>query len=174
MRTSTMTRREARLQRVEEHVGFENAHDLDGILGTLAPEPVFQDLAWNDTRVGLPEVRAHYAELLRGIPNLAIDVSRCHAADETVLLEATVRGTHIGTLHGLPATGRRFEFPLCAVYTFDEEDRVAGERIYYDRATVLAQVGLFRDPRTPLGRWLTPLRHPFTVTRALSRAFLRL
>jgi len=28
------------------------------------------------------------------------------------------------------ATGRRLEFPLCGVYTFDEDGKLAGERIY--------------------------------------------
>ena len=34
---------------------------------------------------------------------------------------------------------------VCGVYTFDEEDRLAGEKIYYDRATVLRQFGVFHD-----------------------------
>ena len=68
---------------------------------------------------------------------------------------------------GLPATGHRFDFPLCAVYTFDSEDRLAGERIYYDRATVLRQVGVLSEPTSVKGRLGALLFHPITVIRAL-------
>ena len=61
------------------------------------------------------------------------------------------------------------KFPLCGVYTFDEEGKLAGERIYYDRGSVLHQVGLYRDPQTVLGRLETVLAHPVTVARAYAR-----
>ena len=80
-------------------------------------------------------------------------------------LEA-VMGTHLGAWRGLPATGRRVDFPLCGVYTFDADDRLAGERIYYDRATVLRQLGVFREPSTVFGRVMTALTHPLTIARA--------
>jgi hypothetical protein len=61
------------------------------------------------------------------------------------------------------------DFPLCGVFTFDAEDRLAGERIYYDRATVLRQLGVFREPSTWLGRMVTALAHPVTIVRADAR-----
>ena len=69
----------------------------------------------------------------------------------------------------MPATGRRVEFPLCGIYTFDTQDRLAGERIYYDRGTVMRQLGLFHEPEGRLGRLVTALSHPLTITRALLR-----
>jgi hypothetical protein len=50
------------------------------------------------------------------------------------------------------------------VYTFDDADKLAGERIYYDRATVLRQVGVFHEPEVTLGRVSTILTHPVTIT----------
>jgi hypothetical protein len=32
------------------------------------------------------------------------------------------------------------------VYTFDADDRLAGERIYYDLGSVLRQLGVFHEP----------------------------
>jgi len=49
------------------------------------------------------------------------------------------------------------EFPLCGVYTFDADDKLAGERIYYDRGAVLGQLGLFHEPCEGLGRVVTVL-----------------
>jgi hypothetical protein len=59
----------------------------------------------------------------------------------------------------MPATGRRVEFPLCGVFTFDTQDRLAGERIYYDRATVMRQLGLIHEPGGAGGRLATALRN---------------
>lgn len=90
-------------------------------------------------------------------------------ADEAVIIECEIRGTHLGWWRGLPPTGRRVRFPLCAVYTFAEGDKLAGERIYYDRTTVLRQLGVLHDPESPLGRALTPITHPITLGCALFR-----
>jgi hypothetical protein len=32
------------------------------------------------------------------------------------------------------------DFPLAAVFTFDDQERLAGERIYFDTALMLAQM----------------------------------
>ncbi len=90
-------------------------------------------------------------------------------ASETVVLEVTIRGTHLGPWRGVPATGRRVDFPLCAVYTFDAQDRLAGERLYYDRGIVMRQLGLFHEPEGTLGRLTTALVHPVTIARAFLR-----
>jgi hypothetical protein len=55
------------------------------------------------------------------------------------------------------------------VYTFDPQDRLAGERIYYDRATVLRQLGVFHEPQTFLGQLCTVAAHPLTIAGALAR-----
>ena len=55
-------------------------------------------------------------------------------------------------MRGLPPTGRPVQFPLCGVFTFDAENRLAGEKIYYDRATVLHQLGVFHEPDGVVGR----------------------
>jgi hypothetical protein len=59
------------------------------------------------------------------------------------------------------------------VYTFDEDDRLAGEKIYYDRATVLRQLGVLHEPQTVLGRISMLVTHPVTVARALARKLVR-
>ncbi len=58
---------------------------------------------------------------------------------------------------------------MCAVYTFAEGDKLAGERVYYDRVTVLNQLGVLHDPEAALGRTLTAITHPLTLGRALFR-----
>ena len=88
-------------------------------------------------------------------------------------MEVIIRGTHLGAWKGLPATGRRVEVPLCGIYTFDAEDRLAGERIYYDRATVLRQLGVFHEPASGVGRICILATHPLTIARALAGKLFR-
>jgi hypothetical protein len=58
------------------------------------------------------------------------------------------------------------------VYTFDPDDRLAGEKIYYDRATVLRQLGVFREPQSVLGQICILATHPATIARAFTRKLL--
>ena len=157
----------ARLATVAEHLRSENRHDLEALMATFGPDARYDDEPWQDHRAGLQEVRAYYVELLRSMPDLAIEVRQQHVASDAIIVEVTIRGTHMGPWRGVPATGRRMEFPLCGIYTFDTQDCLAGERIYYDRAAVMRQLGLFHDPAEAFGRVMTALTHPITITRAL-------
>jgi steroid delta-isomerase-like uncharacterized protein len=163
----------ARLAIVEHHVRLENAHDLDGVLQTFGNTAQYDDEAWGEHYKGADGVRHFYEQLMKALPDLRIEVVRRHVAEDAILLEVMIRGTHLGEWRGLPATGRRVEVPLCGVYTFDSDDRLAGERIYYDRATVLRQLGVFHDPQSVLGQLCTLATHPVTVAQALARKVLR-
>jgi hypothetical protein len=86
-----------------------------------------------------------------------------------VVLEVVIRGQHLGPWRGLPATGAQIELPLCGIFTFDSDERLAGERIYYDRATLLRQLGVFHEPDRPMGRITTLLTHPLTMAQIVLR-----
>jgi steroid delta-isomerase-like uncharacterized protein len=163
----------ARLGIVDEHIRRENAHDLDGIMRTFGRAARYDDESWSAHYVGRDEVRAFYGELLRALPDMQISVLRRHATGDAVILEVVIRGRHLGLWRGLPATGRRLELPLCGIFTFDESDHLAGERIYYDRATMLSQLGLFHEPERLSGRVAAVLMHPVTMARIIARSVFR-
>ena len=166
-------RRANRVALVEKHVRLENAHDLEGVLGTFGTDARYDDEAWNEHYTGASGVRAFYEQLMSALPDLHIEVVKQHATEDNVVLEVVIRGTQLGGCRGLPATGRRVEVSLCGVYTFDEHDRLAGERIYYDRATVLHQLGVLHEPQSLLGRVTTLATHPITIARAMCRKIFR-
>src|SRR5579872_3104349 len=142
----------ARIAIVEKHVRLENEHDLDGVLGTFGDTACYDDEAWGEHYQGAEGVRKFYEQIMKALPDLEIEVQRRHVTDYAVILEVIIRGTQRGEWRGLPPTGRRIEFPLCGIYTFDSKDRLAGEKIYYDRATVLNQLGVFHEPQSLLGQ----------------------
>jgi len=166
------SRRAARIALVERHVRLENDHDLEGVLGTFGETARYDDEPWGDHYEGRDGVRAFYEQLMKALPDLEIDVRRRHVTDEAIVLEVVIRGTHFGAWRGLSATGRKVEFPLCGIYTFDDQDRLAGEKIYYDRGTVLRQLGVFHEPQSALGQLAILATHPVTITRALARKLL--
>lgn len=163
-----------RISIVERHIRLENNHDLEGVLGTFGDTARYDDEPWDEHYEGPSGVRQFYEQLMKALPDLEIEVQRRrHVTDEAILLEVVIRGTHLGAWRGLPATGRRVEFPLCGIYTFDSEDRLAGEKIYYDRGTVLRQLGVFHEPQSLLGQISILATHPATLVKALFRQLTR-
>jgi steroid delta-isomerase-like uncharacterized protein len=161
---------------VERHIGLENQHDLAGVLDTFGDAARYDDEPWGEHYDRRDGVRQFYEQLMKALPDLEIEVQHQHVAADAIVVEVMIRGTHLGSWRGLPATGRRVEFPLCGIYTFDGDDNnvhLAGEKIYYDRGTVLRQLGVFHEPPSILGQVGILLTHPITIARALSRKLLR-
>jgi steroid delta-isomerase-like uncharacterized protein len=134
------SQRAARIKAVQEHFRIENTHDLDAVMATFWHTCSF--LANNELHDGREAVRAFYSECFRGFPDLRFDIKSLHVRDEAIPVEMVLSGTHSGTWFGIPPTGRRFEIPACAVFIFDEHDKIAGERGYFDSAFLLRQLGL--------------------------------
>jgi steroid delta-isomerase-like uncharacterized protein len=166
-------KRSARIAIVEQHIRLENEHDLESVLGTFGNDARYDDEPWSEHYTGRNGVGLFYQQLMKALPDLEIEVQRRYVADDAIVVEVIICGTHLGGWRGLPATGRRIEFPLCGVYTFDTDDRLAGEKIYYDRGTVLRQLGIFHEPQTVLGQISTLATHPVTIARAFARKLLR-
>jgi len=142
MKTATMdeSRLAARIKLVDEHVRAENEHELDGTMATMNEAPLFK--LNNDEISGQDGVRKFYADLFQGFPDLHVEVMQRHVSDEAIILEAIISGTHMREWSGIPASGRRFEIPICTVFPFDDNDQIAGERAYYDNALSLRQLGV--------------------------------
>src|ERR1043165_2474658 len=109
----------ARLKIVEEHVSLENRHDLMGVMGTFGATARYDDAPNGERHIGHEQVHSYYAGLLSALPDLKIDVCERHIAEAAILLEVVISGHHLGTWRGLPPTGRKVEFPLCGIFTFD-------------------------------------------------------
>lgn len=137
-----MADRAARERIVQEHVERELAHDLDALVETFTNESVWQDVASAETQDGHAEIRQHYDDLFTGFPDFSFEVTRKHSGDESIVLEVVITGTHSATWKGIPATGKAVRFPLCAIFTFGADDRINAEIVYYDRLTVLTQLGV--------------------------------
>jgi len=140
MSSISAERKAARLRLVQEHTRCENAHDLDGIMATFGERPVLRTNA--DAQEGHTAVKHFYGEFLTGFPDLRLDIVDLHCGDEGIASEMMLSGTHTAMWMGVPPSGRRFELKICAIYTFDPDDRLLEERAYWDNALIKQQLGL--------------------------------
>jgi steroid delta-isomerase-like uncharacterized protein len=163
----TAAAQKRREELVRRHVDAENAADYESALATFQ-HPRYEYVATDEVYDGAEQVLAHWRELDKAFPDQEIEIVALHFSDEAVLMEAIARGTHTGLLRGLPPTGRRFEQPFLAIFIF-EGDALVGERVYYDTATVLEQLGVARDPASLTGRLETAASHPLTIGRGIVR-----
>ena len=152
---------------VREHMDSENRHEFDATMATFH-HPRYELVATGDVYDGQEEVDGYFQESRTAFPDQRNELLALHHADHAVLVEAVVRGTHNGPLRNLPPTGKEWELPILAVFVFDD-DKLMCERVYFDSATMLRQLGIARDPLSIAGRLQTVAGHPLTISRALVR-----
>jgi steroid delta-isomerase-like uncharacterized protein len=134
----TQALREQREQIVREHMESENRHEFDATMATFG-HPRYEIIATGDVYDGEEEV-AGYFELTRtAFPDQRNELIALHHADDAVIAEFWLKGTHEGELRGMAPTGRSFEC-RCAAFFLFEEDRLVCERVYFDAATIFAQI----------------------------------
>ena len=163
--------RRARQAVLDAHSAAESAHDLDGVIATFH-HPRYEIVPTGEVFDGEEAVRRYHGENFAGIPDFAVEpIAAYHGAD-AVAEEAWVSGTHLGTYHGVPPTGRFVRVRVCGIFVF-EEDRLVCERVYYDLLTVLRGLGLARDPDSMAGQLTTMANHPLHLARTYGRELLR-
>jgi steroid delta-isomerase-like uncharacterized protein len=153
---------------VREHMDSENRHEFDATMATFH-HPRYELVATDEVHDGQEEVDRYFEETRRAFPDQRNETLAMHHADDAVLVEAVIRGTHRGPLRGLPPTGREFELPILAMFVFEGEDKLVCERVYFDQLTVLRQLGIAREPTSLTGRLETLVSHPLTISRGLVR-----
>jgi len=128
---------------VREHMESENRHEFDVTMDTFA-HPRYEIIPTGDVHDGEEEVARYFEETRAAFPDQRNELVALHHADDAVIVEFDLKGTHEGPLRGIPPTGRAFTCRTVAFFVF-EEDRLVCERVYFDVATILGQLGLGPD-----------------------------
>ena len=135
------------------HVASEfETEDLEATMATMVDEPYVTHLPTLAGGVGEGGVRRFYRDHFIG--HWPDDVRITHIARTTgadrVVDEMVMQFTHDRVmdtfLPGVAPTGRYVELPVVVVAGF-QDDKVASERIYWDQASLLVQIGLL-DPES--------------------------
>jgi ketol-acid reductoisomerase len=134
--------RERREAVVREHMASENRQDFAATLATFA-HPRYEIVPTSQVFDGEEAVRRYYAASRAAFPDQRNELRALRHADDAVIAEFDLLGTHRGTFLGSPPTGREFRCPMVALFVFEDGgDRLVCERVYFDAATILHQLGI--------------------------------
>ena len=130
-------------------------HDVEGAMRTMVAEPHVLHVPAATGGRGPAGVHRFYGEMFVGRSPRDADmvlISRTVGADRVVdemLFSFTHDVAMPWMLPGVPPTGRRVEIPLVAIVTF-RDGRIESEHVYWDQASVLAQLGLLSPNGLPV------------------------
>ena len=102
LNTDLRARREAI---VREHMESENVHDFDTTIKTFE-HPRYEIVPTGEVHDGEEAVRQYFDESRGDIPDQRNELIALHHADDAVIVEFTLKGTHRGPLRGIQPTGR--------------------------------------------------------------------
>ncbi len=135
---------DARLKLVEEHLRAENEHDVSGIMATFG----------SNAKFGLNGLTLDSAAAIRdlyegfgfggngGFSQIRAEVVQRHLGAESIVMELLLSGKHTAEWQGIPATNKEFSVPACAIFTFDADEKLAAETVYFDATIMLRQFGV--------------------------------
>lgn len=140
----------------EEHTRHEfKTQDLESTLATMVEDGYVNHIPVMTGAANKPGLREFYGRNF--IPAMPPDttltpISRT-VGENQLVDEMIFSFTHTQEmpwmLPGIAPTNRRVEVPLVAVVGF-RDGKVAFERVYWDQASVLKQIGLLVDPALPV------------------------
>jgi steroid delta-isomerase-like uncharacterized protein len=129
-----------RLDLVREHMRAENEHRFDAALDTF-DHPRYEILPTGEVYDGPERVSEYYRTSRTAFPDQRNENTVLHVAQDAVIAEFDLLGTHLGALRGIAPTGRTFRCRMCAVFEFEPGgERITCERIYFDQATIARQL----------------------------------
>jgi len=140
----------------EEHLRQEfNTRDPEATIDTMVPDAYVNHVPVLTGGLGHNQLREFYSRYF--IPKMPPDteivpISRTIGV-ERLVDEMIFRFTHTlemdWMLPGIAATGKRVECGLVVIVHF-REGKLASEHIYWDQASVLAQIGFLDTSRLPV------------------------
>ena len=139
--------RAARDAVIHEHIESENRLDFDATIATFG-HPRYELVGTGQVFDGEEQVRKYYAASRTAFPDQRNEIHTLRHADDAVVVEFDLLGTHLGNFAGFEPTGRTFHCRMAAIFEFDG-DRIVCERIYFDSGTILRQLDLVGDQVKP-------------------------
>jgi len=166
----------------DDHVAAEFVDmDLDATMATMTEDPYVNHVPVMTGGIGFEGVRQFYGDHFIGKwpSDIAITPVSRTVGESQVVDELVLSFTHDiempQLLPGVAPTGRHVQLAFCVVVGF-AEGKVAHEHIYWDQASLLAQVGLLDPSELPItgpeqaGNVLDPRARPLNELIRRSRS----
>src|SRR5271156_6077946 len=113
--------------------------DIEGFLALYSNSVIHHGYS-SRIRPGVSGLREHYTTLLKGLPDLRIEVEDIIAEGEKVAHRFTFFGTHRGELLGIPATGKQISASGMQINLFSGGKCIEVWSVH-DSYRFLAQIG---------------------------------
>jgi steroid delta-isomerase-like uncharacterized protein len=123
---------------VLRHMESENQHDFDATLATFS-HPRYELIATGQVHDGDEAVREYFRVSRAAFPDQRNELISLRHADDAVIVELWLLGTHTGRLGALEPSGRAFRTRMMAYFIFDEHGIVC-ERVYFDSGDIRRQI----------------------------------
>lgn len=126
------------------HRDAEARRDYDAVIDTFTEDCYIETIALGIRRDGREAARKAYVGYFTAFPDLAPDDHGFAFGDDHLVTWGLLRGTSGGDWFGVAPSGGSFAVPFTNVARF-KGDRMQGESIYFDLATLCEQAGLPLD-----------------------------
>lgn len=145
----------------EEHIGYEfSTRDVPSTIATMVKDAYVNHVPVMTGGYGQEALRRFYAEDFislmpadTSIQLISRTLGHSQQGEAQLVDEMIFSFTHTEEmpwmLPGIAPTHRQVDIPLVVVVGF-REGKLAHERIYWDQASVLKQIGLLTDPSLPV------------------------
>jgi steroid delta-isomerase-like uncharacterized protein len=128
----------------EIHRDAEARRDFDAVIETFTEDCYLETVALGTRSEGRAAARAAYVGYFTAFPDLMPSDIGSAFGDDVMISWGHLRGTSGGEWFGVAPSGRSFAVPFTNVTTFGD-DKMRGESIYFDLATLCEQAGLPLD-----------------------------
>lgn len=126
---------------LDQHFHYELTDDLDGVLGTLAPDATHDVIGWPTGPSHGREAARHFYETLYADLSDSSVVSRWRRyGDDFMVDESLWKGIARGRPFGLAGRDRPIEFRLFHFIEFTPEGAMAREQVWVDLAAIQRQL----------------------------------
>jgi steroid delta-isomerase-like uncharacterized protein len=133
-----------RLKTIRDHIRQESTHDMEGLLAGMTKDCLTDVVCVPKPYIGPKAVRRRYEEQWTGFPDFKVRVRKVIAlGHKFAVTENEWTGTHRGAFMGYPPTGKRVKVRAAVAWEF-RGNRLRGEYIYFDLASILRQIGALK------------------------------
>jgi len=121
-----------------------HALDTEKFVSAFSPDGYMWDMA-TGTKFRGKEIGDSIAGLASAFPDVHREIFKIHVADNVVIVELAIRGTHKGELklpsETLAPTGKKIDFPSCDVFHL-ENGKIKSFHCYNEAALMPQQLGI--------------------------------
>lgn len=126
---------------MDQHFGFEQADDVEGVLATLTDDAEHDIVGWPaGPTVGPDGARGFYEALFADLSDGRIETIRRLYGEDFLVDESVWRGRAPGRPFGLEGRGRPLEFRLLHVVEYAPDGRMKRENVWLDLAAIVQQL----------------------------------